>query len=143
MEDLSQATLEEVNQAWAGLGYYSRGRRLWEGAQKIVSAHNGQLPQKAEDLEKVLPGVGKYTASAIASIAFKQPVGVVDGNVIRVVTRLRKIGSDVTNNDTISLLWKNANLIVDPKRCGDFNQVKLQSRDEYFSLIAYFSMGIV
>ena len=68
-------------------GYYSRGRRLWEGAKKIVEEHNGQLPHTAEELEKILPGVGKYTASAIASIAFRQPVGLVDGNVIRVISR--------------------------------------------------------
>ena len=68
MEDLAKADLEEVNNVWQGLGYYSRGRRLWEGAQKIVKEFDGQLPQKAEDLEKILPGVGKYTASAIASI---------------------------------------------------------------------------
>ena len=72
-------------------GYYSRGRRLWEGAKKIVEDHNGQLPHTAEELEKILPGVGKYTASAIASIAFRQPVGLVDGNVIRVISRFYKV----------------------------------------------------
>ncbi len=75
MQTLSLATLEEVNQAWAGLGYYSRGKRLWEGAKKVTTELKGQLPQTASELEKVLPGVGKYTASAIASIAFQQPVG--------------------------------------------------------------------
>jgi A/G-specific adenine glycosylase len=96
-EDLSKATLEEVHEIWAGLGYYSRGKRLWEGAKKVTEELNGSMPRKAAALEKELPGVGKYTASAIASIAFKQPVGVVDGNVIRVFTRMRIIGAESTS----------------------------------------------
>ena len=122
MEDLAQATLDEVNQAWAGLGYYSRGRRLWEGAKKVVSEHNGELPRNSEALEKLLPGVGKYTANAIASIAFEQKVGIVDGNVIRVISRLRAIGADISQNETMNMIWKNANSLVDPDRPGDFNQ---------------------
>ena len=90
-------TLDEINKAWSGLGYYSRGKRLWEGARKVVENLGGQMPKTADKLERELPGVGRYTSSAIASIAFKQKVGVVDGNVIRVISRLRKIGSDVTN----------------------------------------------
>jgi len=126
MQDLAKASLDEINQAWAGLGYYSRGRRLWEGAKKIVEEHNGQLPHTAEELEKILPGVGKYTASAIASIAFRQPVGLVDGNVIRVISRMRKIGADMSNNHTISAFWSNANSIVSPTRPGDFNQAVME-----------------
>jgi A/G-specific adenine glycosylase len=126
MEDLAEATLEEVNQTWSGLGYYSRGRRLWESAQKICKNHDGKMPQNAENLEKLLPGVGKYTAAAIASIAFNQPVGLVDGNVIRVISRMRKIGADVTNNEVIAALWLNANNCVDPQRPGDFNQALME-----------------
>ena len=74
------------------------------------------------ELEKVLPGVGKYTASAIASIAFNEAVGVVDGNVMRVVARLRVIGGDVSNNETIAAFWNNANHLVDKERPGAFNQ---------------------
>ena len=73
-------------------------------------------------LEKVLPGVGKYTASAIASIAFNEAVGVVDGNVMRVLARLRVIGGDVSSNDTIAAFWTNANHLVDKERPGAFNQ---------------------
>ena len=124
MQALSKATLEEVNQAWSGLGYYSRAKRLWEGAQKVVQDHGGNLPQDAEKLEKILPGVGKYTAAAIASIAFKQRIGVVDGNVIRVLSRMRKIGADVSNPAAINSFWENAHLIVDDERPGDYNQAQ-------------------
>ncbi|XP_043555035.1 adenine DNA glycosylase isoform X3 [Chiloscyllium plagiosum] len=72
LQDLAKATLEEVNEMWSGLGYYSRGRRLYEGAQKVISEFKGEMPQNAEELQKQLPGVGRYTASAIASIAFGQ-----------------------------------------------------------------------
>lgn len=126
MSALSEATLDEVNQAWAGLGYYSRGKRLWEGAKKIVDEYQGQLPQTAQELEKILPGVGRYTASAIASIAFKEPVGLVDGNVIRVLSRMRKIGADMSSNEAIGAFWTNANAIVCSKQPGDFNQALME-----------------
>jgi len=80
---LSRATLEEVNEVWTGLGYYSRGRRLFESANEL----EGVVPTTSELLQEKLPGVGRYTASAIASIAFHERVGVVDGNVVRVMSR--------------------------------------------------------
>ena len=61
---------QEVNEMWSGLGYYSRARRLHEGARKIVDELDGQMPRSSEDLLKKLPGVGRYTAGAIASIAY-------------------------------------------------------------------------
>ncbi|KAF3834906.1 hypothetical protein F7725_027464 [Dissostichus mawsoni] len=72
VQDLATATLEEVNQMWAGLGYYSRGRRLHEGAQKVVSELKGQMPRTVDSLLKQLPGVGRYTAAAVGSIALGQ-----------------------------------------------------------------------
>ncbi|XP_058408252.1 adenine DNA glycosylase isoform X10 [Diceros bicornis minor] len=72
LQDLASASLEEVNQLWAGLGYYSRGRRLQEGARKVVEELGGHVPHTAETLQRLLPGVGRYTAGAIASIAFGQ-----------------------------------------------------------------------
>ncbi|XP_023410434.1 adenine DNA glycosylase isoform X4 [Loxodonta africana] len=72
LQDLASASLEEVNQLWAGLGYYSRGRRLQEGARKVVEELGGHMPRTAETLQQLLPGVGRYTAGAIASIAFGQ-----------------------------------------------------------------------
>ncbi|KAM9384440.1 adenine DNA glycosylase [Pholidichthys leucotaenia] len=126
VQDLAAATLEEVNQMWAGLGYYSRGRRLHEGAQKVVSELNGQMPQTVNNLLKQLPGVGRYTAAAIGSIAHGQVTGAVDGNVIRVLCRLRAIGADSTSPAVTEALWNLANMLVDPERPGDFNQAMME-----------------
>ncbi|KAK2898412.1 hypothetical protein Q8A67_009830 [Cirrhinus molitorella] len=126
VEKLAAATLEEVNQMWAGLGYYSRGRRLHEGAQKVVSELNKQMPKTTAGLLKQLPGVGRYTAGAISSIALGQVTGAVDGNVIRVLSRIRAIGADSTSPAVADALWKVADALVDPERPGDFNQAMME-----------------
>ncbi|MEQ2273689.1 hypothetical protein XENORESO_007540 [Xenotaenia resolanae] len=126
VQDLAAATIEEVNQMWAGLGYYSRGRRLHEGAQKVVSELKGQMPRTVDDLLKQLPGVGRYTAAAIGSIALGQVTGAVDGNVIRVLCRLRAIGADSTSPGVTEVLWGLANLLVERERPGDFNQAMME-----------------
>ncbi|XP_023148928.1 adenine DNA glycosylase isoform X2 [Amphiprion ocellaris] len=126
VQDLAAATLEEVNRMWAGLGYYSRGKRLHEGAQKVVSQLKGQMPRTVDSLLKQLPGVGRYTAAAIGSIALGQVTGAVDGNVIRVLCRLRAIGADSTSPAVTEALWSLANVLVDPERPGDFNQVMME-----------------
>ncbi|XP_061191896.1 adenine DNA glycosylase-like [Saccostrea echinata] len=122
LQDLAKASLEEVNEMWAGLGYYSRGRRLLEGAQKVVKEFSGKMPRTAETLLKHLPGVGRYTAGAIASIAYGQTTGIVDGNVIRVLCRMRVIGANSTSQPVQNKLWSLADEIVDPDQPGDFNQ---------------------
>ncbi|KAK2835649.1 hypothetical protein Q5P01_016133 [Channa striata] len=126
VQDLAAATLEEVNQMWAGLGYYSRGKRLLEGAQKVVTELKGRMPRTVDSLLKQLPGVGRYTAAAIGSIALGQVTGVVDGNVIRVLCRLRAIGADSTSPAVSEALWDLANTLVDPGRPGDFNQAMME-----------------
>ncbi|XP_051964902.1 adenine DNA glycosylase isoform X2 [Xyrauchen texanus] len=126
VEKLAAGTLEEVNQMWAGLGYYSRGRRLHEGAKKVVSDLDGQMPRTTEGLLKQLPGVGRYTAGAIGSIALGQVTGAVDGNVIRVLCRVRAIGADSTSPTVTDALWKIADRIVEPERPGDFNQSMME-----------------
>ncbi|NXH12404.1 MUTYH glycosylase, partial [Bucco capensis] len=126
LQALAQASLEEVNKLWAGLGYYSRGKRLQEAARKVVSELAGQMPRTAEDLQKLLPGVGRYTAGAIASISYGQATGVVDGNVIRVLCRLRCIGADSSSPAVIDWLWDMANALVDRSRPGDFNQALME-----------------
>ncbi|HUO55030.1 MAG TPA: A/G-specific adenine glycosylase [Rhodoblastus sp.] len=90
VENLAAAPVEAVMQAWAGLGYYSRARNLHACAQKIVAEHGGRFPREEAALRR-LPGVGPYTAAAIAAIAFDAPAIVVDGNVERVVARLRAL----------------------------------------------------
>nr|XP_022313294.1 adenine DNA glycosylase-like isoform X1 [Crassostrea virginica] len=122
LQDLAKASLEEVNEMWAGLGYYSRGRRLLEGAQKVVQEFGGKMPRTAEALLKHLPGVGRYTAGAIASIAYSQATGIVDGNVIRVLCRMRLIGASSTSQAVQNKLWSLANDVVDQDHPGDFNQ---------------------
>ncbi|XP_031551579.1 adenine DNA glycosylase-like [Actinia tenebrosa] len=126
LKDLAAATLEEVNECWSGLGYYSRGRRLHEGCKKILEELDGNMPTSASKLQKELPGVGRYTAGAIASIAFKEKTGVVDGNVIRVFSRLRAIGADTTTNVVIDKFWQLANSLVDGERPGDLNQALME-----------------
>ncbi|XP_030428973.1 adenine DNA glycosylase isoform X2 [Gopherus evgoodei] len=117
---------QEVNELWAGLGYYSRGKRLQEAAQKVVSELAGQMPATAEELQRLLPGVGRYTAGAIASISYGQATGVVDGNVIRVLCRVRCIGADSSSPAVADRLWDLANALVDPARPGDFNQAMME-----------------
>ena len=90
---LAGASSDEVNAAWAGLGYYRRARLLHQGAVLVANPpYNGELPSTPEALQKI-PGIGAYTAGAIASIAFNQVVPVVDGNVLRVLSRMRAIAA--------------------------------------------------
>ncbi|CAJ1954592.1 unnamed protein product [Cylindrotheca closterium] len=94
VHDLAVASEEQVNSHWAGLGFYRRARLLHQGAKKVVNELKGELPQTVDSLME-LPGIGRYTASAIASIAFRQPCAVVDGNVCRVLSRLTGIANHI------------------------------------------------
>jgi A/G-specific adenine glycosylase len=125
--DLAAANLEEVNEMWAGLGYYRRAKFLHEGAKKIVQPpFNGIFPHTSEELSKSIPGVGPYTAAAIASIACGEKVAVVDGNVIRVMARLRAVSGDPKSGAATKLFNKLANEAIDPDRPGDFNQAVME-----------------
>ncbi|KAL6967878.1 hypothetical protein U1Q18_044907 [Sarracenia purpurea var. burkii] len=124
LRHLASTSLEEVNEMWAGLGYYRRARYLLEGAKMIVE-EGGVFPTTVSSLRKV-PGIGDYTAGAIASIAFKEAVPVVDGNVVRVVARLRAISTNPKDSVTIKNFWKLAGQLVDPSRPGDFNQALME-----------------
>ncbi|KAI9487634.1 MAG: DNA glycosylase [Benjaminiella poitrasii] len=124
--ELAKADIEEVNRLWAGLGYYSRAKRLWEGAQKVVKDLDGLLPDNAKDLQSEIPGVGRYTAGAVASIVFGEPTPVVDGNVIRVIARWRAIHADPKKAKSVELFWKIAANIVPKLNPGDFNQALME-----------------
>lgn len=87
--DLASTSLSDVNETWAGLGYYSRAKRIHEAACKMVDENAGILPRTAATLATDVPGVGRYTAGAIASIAYGERAELVDGNVVRVLSRLR------------------------------------------------------
>ncbi|KAK6141545.1 hypothetical protein DH2020_024712 [Rehmannia glutinosa] len=131
---LAQASIEEVNEMWAGLGYYRRARFLLEGAKMIVEV-GGEFPKTASSLQMV-KGIGNYTAGAIASIAFEEPVPVVDGNVVRVITRLKAISANPKNSTTVKNIWKLATQLVDPSRPGDFNQAVMELGATLCSLAA-------
>ncbi|GJU63089.1 adenine DNA glycosylase [Tanacetum coccineum] len=121
---LALASIEEVNEMWAGLGYYRRARFLLEGAKMVVE-EGGQFPRSVNDLRKV-KGIGEYTAGAIASIAFNEAVPVVDGNVVRVIARLKTISANPKDKATVKSIWKLAGQLVDPHRPGDFNQALME-----------------
>jgi A/G-specific adenine glycosylase len=116
---LASAREPSVLAAWSGLGYYRRARMLHAAAKVIVREHAGQFPSTEKQL-RTLPGIGRYTASAIASIAFGEPVAVVDGNVERVLQRLT--GKRLAGEE----LWKQANDLLDKNRPGDFNQAMME-----------------
>lgn len=87
LKALSEASQEEVNEIWAGLGYYSRARNILKTAKILMQDYKGKFPETADELIK-LPGIGPYTSRAISSISFQEKVGVVDGNVLRLFNRL-------------------------------------------------------
>lgn len=129
VHDLADASEEDVNAHWAGLGFYRRARLLHKGAMKVVEEYNGHLPQTVDELTKI-DGIGRYTASAIASISFDKTVPVVDGNVCRVLSRLRGIANHIKApilKDDLG--WKLAKQIVsagDGSHAGEVNQALME-----------------
>jgi A/G-specific adenine glycosylase len=124
ISDLAKATPDDVNTLWSGLGYYRRAQNLLLGAKHIVSKHNGEVPQEKKLLLDV-PGIGPYTAGAILSIAFKQPEPLVDGNVMRVFSRLFALQNEIGGSGSNSLekySWQFAEKLVDPTYPHLFNQ---------------------
>jgi A/G-specific adenine glycosylase len=121
---LARAPLEEVLKVWQGLGYYGRARNLHTAAATVVREFGGQLPQSVEALRR-LPGVGRYIAAAVASIAFGADEAVLDGNVTRVLARLFAIGGDVAKAATQKRLWALAERLVPPGKAGRFNQAMM------------------
>ena len=118
---LARAPLDRVLANWSGLGYYSRARNLHAAAKLLVERHAGELPPTAEQLGN-LPGIGAYTAGAIASIAFGQAVPVVDGNVTRVLSRLFDLELDVTKTAGRKRVWELAAALVPANHPGRFNE---------------------
>lgn len=122
VEDLAAARDEEVMAAWAGLGYYARARNLLACARVVANEREGRFPESAEAL-KTLPGVGDYTAAAVAAIAFAQPVPVVDGNIERVTTRLHAIEAALPAARPI--VRDHVRAITPTHRPGDFAQAMM------------------
>ena len=122
---LATADPDEVLGAWAGLGYYSRARNLQAAARVIDQKHGGKLPDDAETLQ-TLPGIGRYTAGAVASIAFDRPEPVLDGNVKRVLARLLGIRADIGQPATVERLWQEAGALAHGPHPGDLNQALME-----------------
>ena len=128
IETLAKARPAKIHKLWEGLGYYTRVRNLQRAAQQIVAQHAGKFPESFDDI-LALPGIGRYTAGAISSIAFNQPRPIVDGNVIRVITRVFGIATDPREKKTNAQIWELAeDLVVHASRiahhaaCSHFNQ---------------------
>ncbi|MDF2097155.1 A/G-specific adenine glycosylase [Aquibaculum arenosum] len=122
VEELAAAPLDEVLTAWAGLGYYARARNLHKCAQSLVAEHGGRFPQEEAALQ-ALPGIGAYTAAAIAAIAFDRPAAPVDGNWERVIARLFAIETPLP--PAKAEIREAAATLVSPQRPGDFAQAMM------------------
>lgn len=129
---LATADEARVLKLWEGLGYYRRARHLQAAARRMVEVHAGRFPTDTEAI-RALPGVGRYTAGAIASIAFGRPEPVLDGNVIRVLTRWHALSGDPKEKRLNALLWERARECVEaahatgrPSACSHLNQALME-----------------
>jgi A/G-specific adenine glycosylase len=121
--DLAAACESDVLNAWSGLGYYSRARNLRKAAMLI--SERGGFPENRDAL-LLLPGIGDYTAAAIASIAFGKPHAAIDGNALRVLSRIMADGGDIGSPETRARMEAFANELLDRRRAGDFNQAVME-----------------
>ncbi|KAH9897030.1 DNA glycosylase [Cubamyces lactineus] len=127
IRDLAASDIDTVNGLWKGLGYYSRAARLLSGAQKAVKEYGGRLPDNAQDMESNIPGIGRYSAGAICSIAYNQCVPVLDGNVHRLLSRMLALHAPPKAKQTLDVLWAGASAFVkDAERPGDVNQALIE-----------------
>jgi len=124
LRDLAKAKEQEILRLWQGLGYYSRARNLLATAKILVEENNGKIPSSLEALLK-LPGIGRYTAGAIASLAFEKRAPILDGNVRRVLCRLDR-SPGCTSGAAREELWQRAEELLPQKRVGDFNSALME-----------------
>jgi A/G-specific adenine glycosylase len=130
---VARASAARLHKLWEGLGYYGRVRNLQRAARRIVREHDGRVPENFEAL-LALPGIGRYTAGAIASIAFNQPRPVLDGNVTRVLARLWGVATDPRQTETNARLWRLAETLVQAaaalhdfdRPCSQLNQALME-----------------
>ena len=121
LEALSKGNEDKVLKLWEGLGYYYRGRNLLKCAQKVKEDFNGKLPNSFESLRK-LPGIGDYTAGAIASIAFGEKIPTVDGNLLRIFNRLFGLKKDISSQKTKRYFQEKIKNLMSEDNPGDFNE---------------------
>jgi A/G-specific adenine glycosylase len=122
---LASADLDDVLGLWSGLGYYSRARNLQRAAEQVVTRFEGRVPDDPAALQ-TLPGVGRYTAGAVASIAYDRPAPIVDGNVARVLARVRGIREEIERPAARARLWAEAEALADGEAPGDLNQALME-----------------
>ena len=122
---LASASEQEVLHAWQGLGYYSRARNLHQAARKIASDHHGIFPSDPEHI-RALPGVGRYTAGAIATFAFDEPSPPVDGNIVRVIARLLDLWEPVDSASGLEQVWETASRWQPQTQAGEFNEALME-----------------
>ncbi|MGB3713539.1 MAG: A/G-specific adenine glycosylase [Candidatus Promineifilaceae bacterium] len=125
VQTLADASLDDVLKLWEGLGYYSRARNLHYAAEMATSRYNGHLPRTVDELME-LKGIGRYTAGAISSIAYGQAVPAVDGNGIRILSRIFDIADDISKSATKRKMWSLAEDLLSLDRPGDFNQALME-----------------
>jgi A/G-specific adenine glycosylase len=125
VHDLAVAPQDEVLRMWQGLGYYSRARNLHSCAQSVVEDYDGHFPETYEELQK-LKGIGKYTAAAIASFAFKKKVPVVDGNVFRVLSRFLVIDKDIADPKNFKLFFEASKELISEDQPDLYNQALME-----------------
>lgn len=122
---LAEAPLQEVLHVWQGLGYYSRARNMHTAAQQIMQNHQGIFPHHYSDIRK-LKGIGNYTAAAIGSIAFHLPYPAVDGNVLRVISRIFGIYDDISQQKTVQKITQFCHTLLHIESPGNFNQALME-----------------
>jgi A/G-specific adenine glycosylase len=125
IEALAAAPEQEVLRLWEGLGYYRRARQLHRAAQVIVAEHGGRFPRDL-DAVRALPGIGRYTAGAVLSIAYDLPLPILEANTVRLLSRLAKLEEDPTSKTGQALLWSWAEALVPPEEPGLFNQAMME-----------------
>jgi A/G-specific adenine glycosylase len=123
--DLAKASRQKVLLLWEGLGYYSRARNMHDTAQKVVKDFDGQIPDTWDDIIQ-LKGIGPYTAAAVLSMAYQRPHAVMDGNVIRALSRWFGIEDDIKSSATKKEIQNLANDLLAMRRPGDFNQALME-----------------
>ncbi|HUA67417.1 MAG TPA: A/G-specific adenine glycosylase, partial [Candidatus Saccharimonadales bacterium] len=111
IKTVAGASADKIHKLWEGLGYYTRARNLQKAARQVITKHGGKFPENFDDI-LALPGIGRYTAGAICSIAFNQPMPILDGNVIRVLTRIFGIVENPKEKKTNARLWQLAEELV-------------------------------
>ena len=124
IKSLAEASEDKVLKLWEGLGYYSRARNLKTAAEQIMIQHKGVFPKDPKEMIK-LKGIGPYTTGAIGSMAFDLPIPAIDGNLMRVLSRLFEIDLDITQAKNRKVFETVALYIIDPDRPGDFNQAMM------------------